>query len=214
MVKCDPGSGSRMIDNDCGAHLLVEDVSLETQHGVSVKCKFGVLAATDPGQVGKSITEFFPVEGKAVDKFYNLCEAAGLITAQQRKAAADQGVGIDVDETLLKGRQLCGQIRMEENKRKNLSTGQYETDPDNPGPFPRLGFRTFGVWDKKAEAIPKDPQFLAAIPRPAAASGGNGTQRPTAPQQPTPTQAQHPAAPVQQPQQAAAPPTVAPAMNW
>lgn len=202
MVQCDPGSGSRMIDNDCGCHLMVEDVEVSTKNGVAVKCKFNVLAATDAGQVGKSITEFFSCEGKAVDKFYNLAEACSLITAQQRKAAADQGVGIEVDETLLKGRQLCGRIEMEHNKRKNLSTGQYEIDPDNPGPYPRLGFRTFSVTDAKAKDIPKDQQFLGMI-----------QQQQTQPVQPP---AQQQAA---QPQQQAqlpgtTPPSGVSSMNW
>ena len=157
-----------MIDNDCGCHFLVEDLSLETQHGVSVKCRLKVLASTDPGQVGKEQTEFFPCEGKAVDKFYNLAEACGLITAQQRKAAADQGVGMDVDETRLKGQQFCADVKMESNMRKNQATGQTEVDPEKPGPYPRIGFRTFSVTDAKAKDIPKDSQFLAMLSQPGA----------------------------------------------
>ena len=163
MVRCDAGSASRMIDNDCGCHLLVQDVSVENQYATSVKCKFVVLAATDPSQAGKEHTEFFSVEGKSVDKFYNVCEATGVITSQQRKAAADQGVGMDIDETQLKGRQLCAQVKMELNMRKNPVTGQTEVDPEKPGPYPRIGFRSFAVTDAKAKDIPKDRQFLAMV---------------------------------------------------
>jgi hypothetical protein len=163
MVRCDAGSASRMIDNDCGCHLLVQDVSVESQYTTSVKCKFVVLAATDPGQVGKEHTEFFSVEGKSVDKFYNVCEATGVITHQQRKAAADQGVGMDIDEAQLKGRQLCAHVKMEPNMRKNPVTGELEVDPEKPGPYPRIGFRSFAVTDAKAKDIPKDRQFLAMV---------------------------------------------------
>ena len=167
MVQCDAGSTSRMVDADCGVHLMVEDATAETSsYGTSVKAKFSVLAATDPGQVGKSITEFFQCEGKAVDKLYNLAEAVGIVTPEQRKAAAAQGVGMDIDETAFKGKQLCGQIKMEANMRKNPVTGAYEEDPEKPGPYPRLGFRTFSVHDKKAEGIPKDQQFFALVPKP------------------------------------------------
>lgn len=163
MVRCDAGSASRMIDNDCGCHLLVQDVSVESQYTTSVKCKFVVLAATDPGQAGKEHTEFFSVEGKSVDKFYNVCEATGVITRQQRKAAADQGVGMDIDEAQLKGRQLCAHVKMEPNMRKNPVTGEPEVDPEKPGPYPRIGFRSFAVTDAKAKDIPKDRQFLAMV---------------------------------------------------
>ena len=182
MVQCGAGSASLMIDNDCGCHLLVEDVEVHTDHGVSVKCKFTVLASTDPGQAGKEQSEFFSCEGKAVDKFYNLAEACGVITAQQRKAAADQGAGLEVDEKLLKGRQLCASIKMEDNMRKNPSTGQYEVDPEKPGPFPRIGFRSFAVTDKKAEGIPKDQQFLGMISQQAGQQAqASQSQEPTTP---------------------------------
>lgn len=204
MVQCGAGSGSRMIDNDCGCHLLVEDVSVETQHGTSVKCKFSVLAATDPSQTGKDLTEFYPVDGKAVDKFYNLCEACGLITAQDRKVAADQGVGMAIDESLLKGRQLCGQIKMEANMRKNPATGQTEVDPEKPGPYPRLGFRTFAVTDAKAKDIPKDQQFLGML------TAGQARQQQQAATQAQTQQTQQQTLPGVNPNQQ--PPATA--MNW
>jgi hypothetical protein len=164
MVQCGAGSTSRMIDNDCGCHLMVEDASVEhSQNGISVKCVFNVLASTDPAQNGKTQTEYYQVDGKAVDKLYNLAEACGLITVAQRKAAAEQGVGLEIDETQLKGRQLCAQVKMEPNMRKNPATGANEIDPLKPGPYPRIGFRTFSVTDAKAKDIPKDQQFLGII---------------------------------------------------
>jgi len=186
-----------MIDNDCGVHLMVSEVHVETQYGTAVKIKFDVLAASDPKQTGKSHTEIFNVEDKQVDKFYNVAEACGLITAEQRRVAAEQGVGLDVDENLLKGRQLCGLIKMELKQVKDAATGGYKPDPEKPGPYPRLGFRTFCVFDAKAKDIPKDAKFLALL-----GGGGSGSQQPTAgataPRSSAPT----------------TPPASAPAMNW
>jgi len=159
-----------MVDIDCGVHLMCEDATVERgQYGTSIKAKFSVLAATDPAQVGKTITEFFQCEGeKVVNKLYNLAEAMGVITPEQRKAAVDQGVGMDIDETLFKGQQLCAQIKMETKMRKNIVSGENEPDPEKPGPYPRLGFRTFSVNDKKAQNIPKDQQFFGMVTGPSA----------------------------------------------
>jgi hypothetical protein len=152
-----------MIDANCKCHLIIEAQEVSTQHGTAVKCKFQVLAATDPSQKGKEHSEYFPAEGKAVDKLYNLAEAVGIITPEQRKAAAQAGQGLAIDENLLEGRQLCAEIVMEPNMRKNAVTGQLEVDPDKPGPFPRIGFRTFGVNSPKAADVPKDAQFLGML---------------------------------------------------
>lgn len=179
MVQCAHGSGNRMIDIDCGVHLMVDDVKVETQYGTAVKIKFSVLGCTDPKQVGKTHTEIFNVDDARVDMFLNIAEACGLITAQQRKEAADAGVGLDVNEALLKGGQLCGLIKMELKQRKNPLSGQVEVDPEKPGPFPRLGFRTFGVFDAKAKDIPKNQKFLAMLP----SQTGQQVQRPPAPAQ-------------------------------
>lgn len=195
MVTCGAGSVSSMVDADCKCHVMVEDCTVETsQRGdVSLKVRFGILAATDPQQVGKTITEFLQVDGKAVDKLYNVAEAIGLITHDQRRNAAEQGVGLEIDETQFKGKQLCCEIKMEPNMRRNPATGATEVDPEKPGPFPRIGFRTFGIGTKKAEGIPLDQRMLALA----------GRNPPTAP----------PAAGVAQP---ASPPPQGPAasMNW
>lgn len=192
MVQCAQGSGQRMIDIDCGVHLMIEDATIETQYGTAVKIKFSVLGCTDPKQVGKTHTEIFNVDDGRVDMFLNIAEACGLITAQQRKDASDAGVGLDVNETLLKGRQLCGLIKMELKQRKHPVTGQYEVDPEKPGPFPRLGFRTFGVFDAKAKDIPKDPKFLAMLQAP---TGQHPVQRHVQHQVQRPTAPARPAAP-------------------
>ena len=163
MVECGPGSTSRMIDADCKCHLLIEDQEMSTRYGPAVKLTCRVLSATDESQKGKAHSDFFQCDGNAVDKFYNLCEAVGLITAEQRKTAIEAGRGLSIDETLLKGRQFCAEIRMEPNIRKNPATGAPEVDPEKPGPYPRIGFRSFATTSPKAKDIPKDPQFLEMV---------------------------------------------------
>ncbi len=182
MVECGPGSTSRMIDADCKCHLLIEDQKLSDQYGLAVELSCRVLAATDGSQKGKVHKEFFQCNGKAVDKFYNLCEAVGLITAEQRKAAAEAEQGLTIDETRLKGHQFCAEIRMEPNMRKNPATGAAEIDPEKPGPYPRIGFRAFSVTSDKAKDVPKDPQFLAMLrqQQPAATSSQQPLVQPPA----------------------------------
>ena len=170
MVQCDAGSGSQMIDVACDCHLLVEDATVETsQYGTSIKAKFLVIGSTDPQQVGKSVTEFFSCGGKAVDKLYNLAEAVGMITGKQRKAAAEGGVGLEIDETLFKGRQLCGRIELE-SKVVQDANGKYIPDPASSTTYPRLGFRTFAVDSAKAKDIPKDQQQQTTQQQPPAAA--------------------------------------------
>ena len=169
MIQCDPGSASRMIDTDCKCHMLIKNQKITTQYGTQVDVAFEVLAASDPSQKGKVHAEFFPCEGKAVDKFYNLAEAAGLVTAEQRKTAVEAGQGLNVDETLLKGRQVCVDIKMEPNMRKNPATGETEVNPEKPGPYPRIGFRSFAVDSEKAKDIPKDMKILGMTPEQAIA---------------------------------------------
>jgi len=162
MVACGVGKASQMIDADCKCHLMIDDAVAETNdRGTTVAITFSVLAGTDASQVGKRIKEFFQCDGNAVDKFYNVAEAAGLITTAQRREAAEKGVGMDIDETLLKGRQVCAEIKMEPNMRTNPATGAREIDPEKPGPFPRIGFRTFALTSPKAKDIPKDARMLA-----------------------------------------------------
>lgn len=161
MVQCGKGSENRMIDADCKVHVLIHDVEVSTQYGTAVNITFVILGSTIPAFVGKEHKEFFNVDDGRVDMFYNIAEAVGVITDAQRKAAAKAGVGLDVDERLLKGRQLCAEIKMEPNMRKNPATGQNEVNPEKPGPFPRIGFRTYSVIDPRAKDIPKDMQMLA-----------------------------------------------------
>ena len=137
--------------------------SAPVRASVGYGCAPSVLAASDPSQVGKKQTEFFECQGNAVAKLYNLAEAVGIITAAQRKAAADRHVGLDVDETLLKGRQFCADVKMEPNMRKNAATGQRDLNPEKPGPYPRIGFDTYSVTSERAKDVPKDPQFIALL---------------------------------------------------
>ena len=140
MVTTAHEEGGRMIDAACRAHLMIDSVQVNTQYGTSVDCEMTVLGCTDHSQIGKTIKEFFKADGKAAGMFLNLAEAAGLITAAQRRGAHDAGVGMDIDETLLKGQQICAEIKMEPRLRKNTVTGQNEIDPEKPGPYPKIGF--------------------------------------------------------------------------
>jgi hypothetical protein len=190
-----------MVDNDCDCHMMIEDVSVSTNNnGTSVKCKLSVLNGTDRGQIGKTVSEFFGCDGNTAGMFLNLAQAAGLITAEQRKVAADSGVGMNIDEALLKGRQVCAKIRMKPNMIKDPVTGAPKVNPEKPGPYPRIGFDTFAVWDAKANGIPKDPQFLPLqmqhAPRGATAQQPaqqtQAAQQPSASAQPTASQTQTP----------------------
>jgi hypothetical protein len=224
MVTTSHEEGKRFIDVNCKAHLSIDDIAVENAGSGkgSLKCSLSILGCTDAAQVGKSMTEYFPYEGGSAGKALNLAEAAGLITAAQRKQANDAGVGMSFDETLLKSQQICGTITMEPNMMKNPQTGKYDiVNPEKPGPYPRIGFNTYSVWSEKAREIPKDLNMLAMVPAPAGwdvariqqwatgrASAQHGQQQQTtAPSQP----ATHPAT-----QQAAAAPASPPAvsMTW
>lgn len=204
MVYVGHETGSQMVNSNCDCQMMIDEVSVESNsNGTSVKCKLSVLASTDHSQIGKTCSEFFKVDGKAAGMFLNLAEAAGLITREERVAAQQQGVGLSIDETLLKGRQIGCSVRMEPNMRKNPATGQNEVDPEKPGPYPRIGFNTFSIWDQKASKIPLDMQFAQMMPKP------NG--KPMGGQQ----AAQHAANPV--PAQQGLPltgPQNPPPMNW
>ncbi len=166
MVSCGAGKPSQMVDVDCKAHVMIDSAEAETgQFGTSLKTTFCLLACTDPAQVGKTITEYFKTEGGGVDALYNVAEAIGQVTHEQRKAAAEASVGMEIDETQWKGKQLCVEIKMEPNMRKNKATGALEINPESPGPFPRIGFRSFGLWSKKAEEVPKDAKYAALVPK-------------------------------------------------
>ena len=214
MVQTGHETGGRMIDVNCECQLMIDEVSIESNaKGTSVKCKMSVLASTDPGQVGKTISEFFKADGNASGMFLNAAEAAGLITREARVKAQQEGVGMNVDETLLKGRQIGAKITMEPNMRKNPITGQNEVDPEKPGPYPRIGFNTFSIWDQKAARIPLDMQFAVLQPKPSwyqgpAAGGPSGNASSPAPR-PAPTQ---PPAQAQQSLPMTGP--AAPSMTW
>ena len=191
MVQCGQGKVSQMVDVDCKAHVMIDSAEAKTsQYGTSVETKFCILGCTDPPQIGKTVTEFLQCDGNAVDKLYNVAEAIGQITHEQRVAAAKAGVGMEIDETRWKGRQLCIEIKMEPGMRKNAATGQLELDPEKPGPYPRIGFRSFSVDSERAKDIPKDAKFLAMLGKPPEAGGTAGA---TAPQQPTQPQRPQPA---------------------
>jgi hypothetical protein len=202
MVTTAHEEGGRFVDTACEAHLMIDEVSIEYE---AIKAKCTVLGATDPSQVGRSVSEFFKYSGKAAAMALNLAEACGLITREDRRRAQEQGAGVSFDETMLKGKQFCARITMERVQRRNPVTGAYEPDPDKPNPFARIGFNSFSVWDKKAEAIPKDPQFLPLVPKPAAIANAAFALPPAAPPAAPPAQQQTPLS---------GPATPAMSMNW
>ena len=214
MVQTSHEESARRVDNNCQCHLMIDDVSVESNnYGNSVKCKMSVLGSTDPSQVGKTITEFFKCDGKAAGMFLNVAEAAQLITRDQRNQAQQQGVGMNIDETLLKGRQIAATIKMEPKMRKNPATGKNEVDPEDPGPYARIAFDTYGVWDQKAASIPLDMRFAPMMPKPAGwkpggGAGAAGAAGATVPPRPKPGPAQ------QQPELPLAGPQNPPSMNW
>ena len=193
MVNTSHETAARMVDTDCRCHVMIEEVSVETNsRGTSVKCKMSVLGSTDHGQIGKTLTEFFRVDGEAAGMFLNVAEAVGLVSREQRVAAQQSGVGLSIDEAMLKGRQIGVTVKMKPNLRKNPVTGQNEVDPEKPGPYPRVGFDTYSIWDKKAEGIPLDATMAAMMPKPPGygGSGTAGTPAPQPPRQPTQPSAQ------------------------
>jgi len=100
MVRVGADEGKRFISAACEAHLMIDDAALDNNAaGQSIKVTFSLLAATDPQQVGKTMSEFFPVEGKAVGKTWDLAEAVGLIAAGVDRKSTP----LEFDETRLKG---------------------------------------------------------------------------------------------------------------
>ena len=172
--------GGGGISHDCDVHLMVEKVETSEKEGeTSVKCEFVVLASTVKEEINKKINEFFACSGKAAGKFLNLAVAAGLTTKVAWAAAKEAGQEMEIDETQLKGRQICAQIRMEPYR------GQ---DPKHLGKkFGNIGFRTYHVFSDEAKLIPKDTDAVSLLgPPPPNDSGtaGNGAKLPTQPTNP------------------------------
>lgn len=180
MVRVAADEGKRFIDAACEAHAMVDDWSMESNSGgQQLKVKFNVLAATDRGQVGKSLSEFFPLEGKAVGKTWDLIEAVRLVAR-----GADRTQPLEFNEGLLKGRQCCLKIHLEQGQTKNAVTGQYQDDPSKPI-YARLGFGAiFDTHDPKTAHVPKDQQFLGMWGQGQGGQGGSGQQSPPTQQQP------------------------------
>lgn len=168
--NCDEAKSGNYVDNACRAHMQIMDqeVTYSQAGAPQVKLRFSILAATDPAQVGKEFSNFFPCSGGAVNKFLNVAEAAGLISAEQHAAAVKDKTPLDIDETLFKGRQICGDIAME-RKQIQDATGKWIDDPTSNKAFPQLGFNTYSLFANKAKDVPKDQQMLAMLTQ-----GGGG----------------------------------------
>src|SRR5271157_4425264 len=135
-MRAGGSEGKRFIDNACSAHAMIDDYSTEanSKGGTNLKVTFNLLAATDLAQVGKTMSELFPLEGGGVDKLWDLLEAARIVPRGSNRKAA-----IDFDETQLKGRQVAIKVHLERGQMLNHVTGKYEDDPSKPE-YPRLGF--------------------------------------------------------------------------
>ena len=157
MVRAGGDEGQRYIDAACTAHAQIEDYSLENKNsGMNLKITFLLLAATDKAQQGKSMSELFPLEGKATGKVWDLIEAARIAPP-----GTDRKQALDFDETKLKGRQVVIKIHLERGQTLNNVTGKYEDDMSKPE-YPRLGFGAISeVYDAKNAAVPKDSAMLA-----------------------------------------------------
>lgn len=192
MVQTSHEESTRRVDNNCKAHLSIQDVTTQTNaYGTSVRCDMIVQGATDPAQVGKQVTEFFKCDGKAAGMFLNLAEAAGLVTAAERAAAKEAGVGMEIDETLLKAKSICATITMEPKMRKNPVSGKNEVDPEDSRMFPRIGFDTYSVWSAKAADIPLNEGLAAEMPKPEDYTPSQGQAQPPK-QQPQQQEQQQP----------------------
>lgn len=159
-------------------HWMIEEVDVQHNDGrTSLKVVSSVLAGTTAGQVGRKQTEFFQLEGKAVDRLRRLLVSTGIMSDEQW--VANIGRPLEFDEMLLKGRQFCSRIKLEPYR---------GSKPEHQGKnFPAMNFDIWSVWDKKAAHIPKDPECMALLGDPPAGAGqgpqasGNGPQQ--APQQ-------------------------------
>jgi hypothetical protein len=198
MVRVSGDEGQRFIDNPCEAHAMIEDYSLEQNNkgGTNLKVTFTLLAATDRAQVGKSMSQIFPLDGGGVAKLWDLLEATRIVDHGTNRKQQ-----LDFDETLLKGRQCVIKVHLERGQTMNNVTGKYEDDPSKPE-YARIGFQAIhDVRDAKVAAVPKDPQLLATWPE---LPGG----------QPAPTQPQKPTQPPQQNLPLTGQGDTATSMNW
>ena len=188
MVRTAGDEGQRFIDAACQAHAQIEDYVLEQKNsGLNIKVTFMLLAATDRAQVGKSMSELFPLEGKATGKIWDLLEATRIVPP-----GTDRKQALDFDETKLKGRQVVLKIHLERGQTLNNVTGKYEDDATKPE-YPKLGFGAISeVYAEKNAAVPKDPAMLQYWQPLAGMGQGQQTQAAVTPpqnqQQPQQTQ--------------------------
>ena len=166
MVRPSNETGGRFVDRDGLFHAMIDAIELITENNVGkIKCAFSILAGTDLNQVGKTCNEKFPFEGDGAFLFWNLAEAARLLTHSEREQYRQAGVAPDIDETLLKGRQVGVQITMERARAKNPTTGKWEVDPADTREFARIGKNAFDLYDNKMNGVQLDPQMASLWPK-------------------------------------------------
>ena len=106
---------------------------------LEVECH--ILAGTTGGQVGKRQTEFFGLDGKALNRLYSLAIACGIVpvgdaaplTSQRLQQLQASKQPCNLDEAQFVGRSFIGEVVLEEYK------GQ---DPEKAGRrYPNIVFR-------------------------------------------------------------------------
>ena len=217
MISVNGDEGARFVDCACDAHCMIDDYSLEasSKGGTNLKVTFNLLGATDRAQVGKSMSQLFPLDGGGISKTWDLIEAARIVPRGTNRKQA-----MNFDETLLKGRQVCAKIHLERGQTLGAD-GKYYDDPGKPE-YARIGFNALGdVYDQKFAAAPKDPNFLALWPplpgqsaAPAVGQAAAGQAAPPQSQQPKTAAPAPQQAPPQQGLPLSGPPSGDVSMNW
>lgn len=131
---------------------------------LEVECK--VLAGTTGGQVGKHQTEFFGLDGKALNRLYSLAIACGIVpvgdaaplTPQRLQQLQAAGQPCNIDEAQFVGRSFIGEVVLEEYK---------GADPEKAGrKYPNVGFRIHSVYKSSELKCPLDQanaQYMAKL---------------------------------------------------
>lgn len=148
--ETNPEGGGKMITAGGGYHFVVESVEVKESEG-NVIVKSNVVGGEHADQIGKQLTEFFKLAGKAAGRALEFACAVGLYNHEQWTADKAAGVDADIPYEAAEGRQFCGIVTMKpyagnDEAKKTANAGKM---------FPNLDFNIFGVFDKRAEKIPK-----------------------------------------------------------
>jgi hypothetical protein len=168
-------------------HFLISKSAVGNSGKLEVECQ--ILAGTTGGQVGKRQTEFFGLDGKALNRLYSLAIACGIVpvgdtaplTPQRLQQLQAAGQPCNIDEAHFVGRSFIGEVVLEEYK---------GNDPEKAGrKYPNIGFRIHSVYKSKEFNCPLD-EFNAKLmakllPPPQGGTGGTtppaGSGAPVAP---------------------------------